>query len=151
MERKKNFAHSIKQKLFNLSQKQSENFQIVLTKYALERILARISASRYQSDFVLKGAMLFEVWRGSDGVSHRATRDIDFLSFGSSDIADLVEIFREVCSIEIAEDGIEFVSDSIKGEESKRTKNTRAYASTLWRCVKKRACRSESTSDLVMS
>ncbi|MDQ3713144.1 MAG: nucleotidyl transferase AbiEii/AbiGii toxin family protein [Acidobacteriota bacterium] len=118
MERKKSFAHSVKQKLFNLSQKQSEDFQIVLTKYALERILARLAASSYQSDFVLKGAMLFAVW-SEGGVSHRATRDIDFLSFGSSDVEDLVGIFREVCSIEIAEDGVEFVSGSIKGERIK--------------------------------
>lgn len=118
MERKKNFAHSIKQKLFNLSQKQSEDLQIVLTKYALERILARLSTSSYQTDFVLKGAMLFAVW-SEGGVSHRATRDIGFLSFGSSDIEELVRIFREVCSIEIAEDGVEFVTASIKGERIK--------------------------------
>lgn len=62
--------------------------------------------------------MLFAVW-SEGGVSHRVTRDIDFLSFGSSDIADLVGIFREVCSIEIAEDGIEFVTGSIKGERIK--------------------------------
>ncbi len=99
MEKKKNFAHSVKQKLLNLSQNRQENFQTVLTKYALERILARLSTSSYQPDFVLKGAMLFAVWSGD--ASHRATRDLDFLSFGSSEIKDLVKTFWEICSIEL--------------------------------------------------
>ncbi len=59
MERRKNYALAFKQKLFNLSQNWREDFQIVSTKYALERILVRLSASSYQSDFVWKGAMLF--------------------------------------------------------------------------------------------
>ncbi len=116
MERKKNFARSIKQKLSNLAQNSNDDFQVVLNRYALERVLARLSTSSYQSDFVLKGAMIFAVWSNS---AHRATRDMDFLSFGSSEIKDLVETFREICSIEIEEDGLDFVSGSIKGERIK--------------------------------
>jgi len=131
MEKKKNFAHSVKQKLLNLSQNRQENFQTVLTKYALERVLARLSTSSYQPDFVLKGAMLFAVWSGE---KHRATRDLDFLSFGSSEIEDLVKTFREICSIEIEEDGLNFVSDSIKGERIKAEqeyKGVRIHVSAL--------------------
>jgi len=61
--------------------------------------------------------MLFAVW--SKVASHRATRDIDFLNFRSGEIEDLIKIFREICSIEIEEDGVDFILDSIKGERIK--------------------------------
>ncbi len=53
--------------------------------------------------------MLFAVW--SKDASHRAARDIDFLNFRSGEIEDLIKIFREICSIEIEEDGVDFILD----------------------------------------
>ena len=101
MEKTKNYAHSVKQKLANLAVERNDDFQLLLTKYVLERILARLSASEYRDDFVLKGAMLFEIWSET---SHRATRDLDFLSFGSNQVEDSVETFRKILSIGITED-----------------------------------------------
>ncbi len=60
--------------------------------------------------------MLFAVWSNA---SHRAMRNLDFLSFGNSEIEILVEILREICSIEIEEDGVDFESNSIKGKKFK--------------------------------
>lgn len=60
--------------------------------------------------------MLFAVWSNA---SHRAMRNLDFLSFGKSEIEILVEILREICSIEIEEDGVDFESNSIKGKKIK--------------------------------
>lgn len=116
MREKKNYAASIKQKLLNLARERQDDYQLLLTKYALERVLARISQSRFQNSFILKGAMLFEIWSDQ---SHRATRDLDFLSFGSNKIGEIEEIFREICAIEIPEDGLIFDLASFKGSKIK--------------------------------
>jgi Nucleotidyl transferase AbiEii toxin, Type IV TA system len=116
MKEKKNYAASVKQKLLNLARERRDDYQLLLTKFALERVLARISVSRFQSSFILKGAMLFEIWSET---SHRSTRDLDFLSFGSNEIEEVENIFKEICSIEIIEDGLTFDIASLKGGKIK--------------------------------
>jgi Nucleotidyl transferase AbiEii toxin, Type IV TA system len=59
---------------------------------------------------VLKGALLFDIWLER---SHRATRDVDFLGFGDSTPARIEEIFRELCSIDVVADGLEFAVNSV--------------------------------------
>jgi hypothetical protein len=51
-----NLAASVRQKLQNFSQQQNDSFESVLTRYALERFLYRLSRSPYQNQFILKGA-----------------------------------------------------------------------------------------------
>jgi hypothetical protein len=58
----------------------------------------------------LKGAMLFSLW--SEEV-HRATRDLDLLGRGASEVARLESIFSEI--IEVEADGLEFVEASLRG------------------------------------
>ena len=58
----KNAAASVRQRLLNLARERNEDFGLVLTKYALERLLYRISESPYKATFILKGALLFERW-----------------------------------------------------------------------------------------
>ena len=77
-----NISASIRQRLLNLARTRNEDFGLLLTKYALERILYRISQSKYRTVFVLKGALLFELWTDQ---AHRPTRDADFLSQGEND------------------------------------------------------------------
>jgi hypothetical protein len=77
-----NLAASVRQRLANLARQRIEDFGLLLTKYALERLLFRISQSEYQKIFVLKGALLFELWTEQ---AHRPTRDADFLSNGDND------------------------------------------------------------------
>ncbi len=60
-------------------------------RYAIERLLYRLSVSAHVDDFVLKGATLFAIWMGSP---HRATKDLDLLGLGSPDEARSVGIFR---------------------------------------------------------
>lgn len=76
----KNSAASIRQRLLNIAREQKIEFQLILTRFAFERFLYRLSQSKYANDFVLKGAMLFQVWGGS---LHRPTRDLDLLSYGN--------------------------------------------------------------------
>lgn len=52
---------------------------LVLTRYAVERFLYRLSRSLYAEQFVLKGALLLLVWLGE---TLRPTRDADLLGFG---------------------------------------------------------------------
>jgi len=53
-----------------------EDFNFVLTRYAVERLLYRITRSEYATQFVLKGASLIAVWTGRE---LRPTRDVDLL------------------------------------------------------------------------
>lgn len=113
------YAQSVRQRLLNLAKSRNDDFQLILTRYGLERILARLALSEFKDDFVLKGAMLFQIWSEQ---AHRATRDMDFLSFGNSEIESLEKVFRTICEIEIPEDGIVFdleniISGTIKADQ----------------------------------
>jgi hypothetical protein len=44
----------------NLARECREDFQLVLTRYGLERLLYRLAQSPHASEFVLKGAALFQ-------------------------------------------------------------------------------------------
>jgi predicted nucleotidyltransferase component of viral defense system len=85
-------------------------------KYALERILFRLSRSKHRDLFILKGALLFELWTQQ---TYRPTRDLDFLASGKSDVKRLVTIVRDVCSQETFDDGLAFDLKSVLGERIK--------------------------------
>lgn len=107
-------AASVRQRLLNMSRDQGEDFQLVLTRFVLERLLYRLSRSEFRDQFILKGAMLFSLWGGTP---HRATRDIDLLGFGESAVARLVMIFQAICLTQVEEDGVAFLPESVKGNE----------------------------------
>ena len=86
-----NIAASVRQRLLNRAREKQEDFALLLTKYALERVLYRLSQSKYERIFVLKGALLFELWTEQ---AHRPTRDADFLGQGDNDPGRLEAIFR---------------------------------------------------------
>jgi predicted nucleotidyltransferase component of viral defense system len=72
----KNLSASVRARLTNLAKAQREDFQDLLSRYARERLLYRLSVSEYQERFILKGALLFACWTGAP---HRPTRDLDLL------------------------------------------------------------------------
>ena len=88
--------------LLNLSKEKSEAFDLVLTRYALERLLYRIGRSEWRSRFLLKGAMLYTLWFDAP---YRPTRDLDLLGFGPSEIPQLEETFRALCEVAVEDDG----------------------------------------------
>jgi hypothetical protein len=112
----KNVPASIRQKLLDLARERNQDFGLVLTKYALERILFRIGNSQYRDVFVLKGALLFEVWTHQQ---YRPTRDADFLARGDNSPERFVQIFREIASAEVEDDGLRFEPKSVKAERIK--------------------------------
>jgi len=111
--RGKNMAASVRDRLLALAKKRGEDFQLLLTKYGLERLLYRLSQSGYRDRFILKGAMLFVLW---DEQPHRATRDVDFLAFGDNSELGLQAIFRELCNVTVEDDGLTLMTDSVQVE-----------------------------------
>ena len=124
----KNIAASIRQRLLNIAREQRIEFQLILTRFALERFLYRLSQSNYSNDFVLKGAMLFQVWGGS---LHRPTRDLDLLSFGTPDIAYFTKTIKEICDQDFSDDGLLFHSESILLERIKEEDEYQGLRATL--------------------
>jgi hypothetical protein len=61
-EPKKNVGVSVRVRLLDRSRAERMGFQILLTRYALERPLYRLSLSEHRDRFILKGAMLFVTW-----------------------------------------------------------------------------------------
>jgi hypothetical protein len=66
-------AASVRQRLLNVAQSQQENFNLVLTRYGIERLLYRLTQSPSGDQFILKGAMLFTIWSDTP---HRVNRTI---------------------------------------------------------------------------
>lgn len=109
----KNISASVRRRLLNLAKERKDEFQLVLVRYGVERLLYRLSVSSHTKQFVLKGAMLFQLWTGQP---HRSTLDVDLLGSGDDNVDRLVKLFRDVCSQPVEDDGLTFVPDSIQGD-----------------------------------
>ena len=110
-----NSGHSVFERLRSLSRERSEDLNLILTRYAVERLLYRLSISPHADRFILKGAQLFLVWTGR---FLRPTRDADFLGLGPSDVPSVVSAFKDMCqTADEAKDGIRFLATTIRAEE----------------------------------
>lgn len=97
-------AASVKARLLNLARAQERDFNLLLMRYALERLLFRLSRSNHRDNYILKGGMLVTQWLEHD---NRETRDIDFLGFGPDAPDAIKAVFAEIMAIE-ADDAITF-------------------------------------------
>jgi predicted nucleotidyltransferase component of viral defense system len=110
----RNVAASVHDRLLRHAHSCGEDFQLVLQRYAMERLLFRLAQSRHKDRFVVKGAVLYIVW----GVqAYRPTRDLDLLGYGPSDQETLTACFRELCAVEVVADGLLFLADSVQAQE----------------------------------
>jgi len=109
-----NLAASVRQQLLNQARDKGEDFNLVLTRYALERLLYRLTRSQYADRFVLKGAMLFAVWANR---VYRPTRDLDLLGYGDSSQQTLTKVFQEICLTDAEPDGLVFNANSVRINE----------------------------------
>ncbi len=100
----RNVAASVRARLLNKARAERLDFNLLLTRYALERVLYRLSVSEQCGQFLLKGALLFDIWFD---VPHRPTHDADLLGFGSTEIPHLENLFRRISQI-ASDDGIVF-------------------------------------------
>jgi predicted nucleotidyltransferase component of viral defense system len=103
-DRPRNIGASARQRLLNLAHARGQPMELLLTRYALERLLHRLSLSQHRERFVLKGAMLLATWFDEP---HRATRDVDLLGFGDAAEDALLGTFREIMAVEV-DDGVIF-------------------------------------------
>jgi hypothetical protein len=104
----------VRQRLANIARKSSEDVQRVLVRYAIERLLYRMSVSRYKDRFVLKGAMLFSLWTDAP---YRSTGDLDLLGRGDNAPDALRAVFTEIASIEPdPPDALLFESQGMRAE-----------------------------------
>lgn len=120
---KKNIGASVRARINQKAQLEEVSSQFLLTRYALERMLYRLGKSKHCDYFLLKGALLFDLWYD---VPFRPTRDIDLLGFGLAEIPHLLNVFEDLCAIEV-DDGINFDPLSIKSDEIRKESN---YAGT---------------------
>jgi hypothetical protein len=97
-------AASIKQRLLNIARNSARPYDVILGRFALERLLYRLSISTERDRFILKGGMLVTLWI-EGGL--RETRDVDFLSLGGADSEYVRSVFEGIMSIKV-DDGLTF-------------------------------------------
>ena len=109
----KNLAVSIRAKLLAHARQHKDEFQRVLTRYAIERLLFRLSQTEAAEHYMLKGAMLFVTW--PQHVS-RPTGDLDLLGHGEPEPDALAVLFTRICQVEVDVDGIVFDLTTLRVE-----------------------------------
>jgi predicted nucleotidyltransferase component of viral defense system len=100
---------SVRGRLLNIAKARRQPFELLLTRYALERLLYRLSITKHRDRFVLKGAMLMTTWFDDP---HRPTRDLDLLGPGDPEPDVVLGTFREICAVK-ADDGAVFDVDEL--------------------------------------
>ena len=107
-----NLSASVLARLLNLAKQRGDHYNLLLNRFALERLLCRIAASPHADRFLLKGALLFSLWYDEP---HRPTRDADLLGFGPDDADSVVATFRDIADIEL-NDGIVFDPNTVRAD-----------------------------------
>ncbi len=107
----KDLAASVRARLTSLARQRGEDFQFVLTRYAVERLLYRLGRLAHADSFILKGAMLFAAWTNEP---HRPTRDVDLLGFGDGSAGRILSVLEDLCTMAVdVPDGLRFDAASI--------------------------------------
>ena len=109
----KNIVASIQARLVQRSHELDVEHQLTLARFGGERLLYRLSKSAFADRFILKGAALLLLWLGE---AIRPTKDIDLLGVGDTSAEALQRIFIELCRIDAPEDGLTFVSGTVRVE-----------------------------------
>lgn len=104
-------ARSVQTRLVRHAKELGVDPNLVLTRFALERFLYRLSRSPYVERFVLKGALLMLAWFGE---SLRPTRDADLLGFGDLTNESLTQVFQSIATIDVPPDGMHYEPSSIQ-------------------------------------
>ena len=109
-------AASVRARLTDQARKRGDDVQLVLLRFAIERLIFRLAQSKYRDQFILKGAMLFSLWAP---VPYRSTGDLDLLGEGDPTASRFVKIFREICTSTVPDDGVVFDGDSVTAEQAR--------------------------------
>ncbi len=98
-------AASVRARLVRLAHQRNEEAELTFLRYVLERFLYRLSRSPHGESVVVKGATLMAVWGGP---AYRPTRDVDLLGRGSSSPKAVARLVRDVCAVDVRDDGVRF-------------------------------------------
>ena len=109
----KNITASVHQRLLNKARETVRPFNELLQYFAMERFLYRLSKSLHTEKFVLKGALMLNVWRGPHS---RPTMDIDVLGQTDNSVDSIVAIVKDICRQDVEQDGLIFDATSVEGE-----------------------------------
>lgn len=112
----KNMGASVRARLTDKARSRGDDVQLILLRFAIERLIYRLAQSKYRDDFILKGAMLFSLWAK---VPYRSTGDLDLLGKGDPAPARVAAIFRELCDLAIQDDGLVYDADSVTAERTR--------------------------------
>jgi hypothetical protein len=107
-----NMPASIRARIQNAAKETNRSFAEVLQYYGMERFLYRFSRSEYVDRFILKGALLFNVWRIPE---RRTTLDIDFLARYVNHVKDIEAVMKDVCEVSVDPDGLRFDAKTVRG------------------------------------
>lgn len=100
----------VKDLIKNKAQGDSAKAQVLQRHYAMERLLERISVSRYRDNFILKGGMLIS---SMIGIDQRSTMDVDTTMTGQTlSPENALSIIEEIAGIELDDDMAFEVGDS---------------------------------------
>jgi hypothetical protein len=123
-----NIAALVRRRLNVLAREQGDVVERVFLRYAIERLLYRLSLSAHRDVFVLKGAMLFSLWAP---VPYRSTGDLDLLGQGDPAPDRMVTIFRTVCTVAVDDDGLVFDPESVRAEPTREEEDYQGARITL--------------------
>jgi hypothetical protein len=101
----RNVGASVRARLPARSRAERSDFQILLTRYALERLLYRLSVSEHRDRFILKRATLFVTWVADP---FRPTRDLGLLGRGGNRAEAIAGTFRAICAQPVDDDSVIF-------------------------------------------
>jgi predicted nucleotidyltransferase component of viral defense system len=111
---------SVRDRLRNLALERGQPFELLLTRYALERLLYRLSTTEHRERFVLKGAMLLTAWFDDP---LRPTRDLDLLGVDDPDPDKILGAFQEICGVQL-DDGVTFDVEGLTVERTREQTET---------------------------
>ncbi len=99
-----NKSKSVLDKLKNQSKDIGLPFQTVLQLFAQEEFLRKLSLSKYNEKFILKGGMFIYTLTNYES---RPTKDVDFIVRNlSSELDDMASVIEEICKVETDNDFI---------------------------------------------
>ena len=108
---KKRTPEQLKGQIRNFAGKRKLQSQEVLQMFLLERVLERVSKSRYKDNFILKGGLLIS---SMIGIMERTTLDMDTTVTGiNMEEKEIERVIREILLIDVG-DGIEFVFEKLE-------------------------------------
>lgn len=105
-----NVAASVKARLLTIAKKTGKPYDELLKLFGMERLIYRISKSRFKEMLILKGALFFLVWNVPD---RRTTLDIDFMAKYDNSAEKIAGMIREICLISVEDDGIKYDPETI--------------------------------------